>query len=300
MNVIEVTDLMRSFPCIGGWNDALVGINLQVAPGEVVGLLGRNGAGKTTLIELLMGLYPADTGQVRLFGLDPREAPVEVKRRIGYVPDKLLLPESMSFERVIAFHRELFATWDEEFANQVIEDFGLKVNQRLGDMSKGQAQQAALVCAVSHKPELLLLDEPAAGLDPAARREFLEVTIRLLHEQETTILFSSHHMNDVERLAERVVMLDGGQVLLDDSIDRLKEEFSLALVTKDAGVSQENLMDLEGCIRAREQNGVLRAVFSRNSEKALDLLQPHLESDSVRCEALPLEELFVELVGGRS
>ncbi len=298
MNILEVSQLKRAFPAPKGWSDALSGVDLGLEQGEVVGLLGRNGAGKTTLIDLIMGIYPPDAGSVRVFGLDPREHPVEVKRRVGYVSEKQILPELLSLTRLVDFHREVFPTWDDEFAAELIANFDLQPEKRIGTMSKGQARKAALVCAIAHRPELLLLDEPAAGLDPAARREFLETTIRLLGSDAPTVLFSSHHMNDVERLAQRVVILDEGRVLLDNSIDALREDFTLAILDQNSGLAEGDLQRLDGCLGVREHGGQLRAIFGHQPTRTSELLVERLGRDGAQCETLPLEELFVELVGG--
>lgn len=203
----------------------LDGVSFSLAEGEVVGLLGRNGAGKTTLIQIAMGLLYPQGGFVRVFGLSPTKDPVAVKKRIGYVAEDQVLPARSSIAELIAFHQYLFDRWDEELERQILERFGLARTSKIGSLSKGQARAVALLCAVCHRPELLILDEPAAGLDPAARREFLEVAIRFLNREGATILFSSHYMNDVERIGGRVVMLDGGKVRIDSDLDRLREKY---------------------------------------------------------------------------
>jgi len=207
MSIVEFREVHRGYT---RGVDILNGLTLGVEAGQVVGLLGRNGAGKTTLLRLAMGMLAPQSGQVRVFDLDPRRQAVEVKQRIGYVSEEQILPPFLRVGQVIDLHRGLFPTWDPALAGRLIERFDISARAKIKTLSKGQARQVALLCAVAHRPELLLLDEPAGGLDPAARREFLETSIQLLNEEGTTILFSSHHMTDVERLADRIVMIDDG------------------------------------------------------------------------------------------
>jgi ABC-2 type transport system ATP-binding protein len=201
MRVLEFNDVHRSYQ---RGSDVLRGISFSLEAGEVVGLLGKNGAGKTTLIRVAIGMIEAQKGSVRVLGLDPRQDALEVKRRVGYVSEDQVLPEFLSVGEVIRLHRGLFPTWDEGLERRLRERFALSAKSKIKSLSKGQARQVALLCAVAHRPELLLLDEPAGGLDPSARREFLETSIQLLNEAGTTILFSSHHMTDVERMAGRI------------------------------------------------------------------------------------------------
>ena len=217
--VFDFRAIVRSFkrdvPVING-------VTFALQAGEVAALLGRNGAGKTTLIRIAMGMLFPHAGCVRVFGASPTEDPVAIKRRIGYVAEDQVLPPGSSIAELIALHRYLFPHWDGALESELLDRFALQPATRIKHLSKGQARQAALLCAVCHRPELLLLDEPAGGLDPAARREFLETAIQLLNREGTAILFSSHHMNDVERLGGRVILLDEGKVRLDEDLDRLQ------------------------------------------------------------------------------
>ena len=190
-----------------------------------------------------MGMLHQQSGTVAVFGLDPLQQPIEVKRRVGFVSENQILPSTTSSVReVMALHRSLFPTWDEAMARDLSERFSIAANMRIKALSKGQARQVALLCALCHRPELLLLDEPAGGLDPLARREFLETAIEALNETGTTIVFSSHYLSDVERLAGRVVMLHDAGVLIDASMDELHEAFSIALVPhRDQGTSDASV-----------------------------------------------------------
>lgn len=182
----------------------LNGVSFTMNEGEVVGLLGRNGAGKTTLIRIAMGLLYPQEGSVRVFGISPTEDPVAVKQRIGYVSEDQILPPGSTVAELIDFHRYLFPRWDNGLEHELLDRFGLSTTAKIKRLSKGEARQVALLCAICHRPDLLLLDEPGGGLDPAARREFLEASIQLLNREGSAILFSSHHMSDVERLGGRV------------------------------------------------------------------------------------------------
>jgi len=300
MNIIEFKNVHRAY--VKG-EDVVKGITFGLHAGEVVGLLGRNGAGKTTLIRIAMGMLEAQTGTVRLFGLDPRVEPVEVKQRVGYVSEDQVLPAFMRVREVIAMHRRLFKNWDDEMARGLVERFRLPLESRISGVSKGQARQVALLCAVSHRPELLLLDEPAGGLDPAARREFLETSIQLLNETGTTILFSSHHLNDVERLADRVVLIHEGELLIDSDMDVMHEGYSIALVPYEAngdGAIRRSLARHDHCIAVREKPDALHAVFSLPPDRARDVLGEQFGIAGAHCRTAVLEEMFIELVEGQS
>jgi len=296
MKILEFKEIHRAY--LRGV-DVLHGVSFSIEPGEVVGLLGKNGAGKTTLMRIAMGMIEAQRGDARLFGLDPRQEPLEVKGRVGYVSEEQILPPFLSVGEVISLHRQLFPTWDDALAAQLSERFHLSPRVKIKNLSKGEARQVALLCAVSHRPGLLLLDEPAGGLDPAARREFLETAIKMLNEAGTTILFSSHYMFDVERLASRVVMLHEGRVLLDSPLDDLRENHSLALVPRGPRATRDALIALEGCLAARERADVLHAVFRFDPEGTRALLERELGVASAHCRNVALEEMFIELVGGQ-
>jgi ABC-2 type transport system ATP-binding protein len=275
MKVLALNDIHRSFepgvPVLGG-------VDLAIETGEVVGLLGRNGAGKTTLLHIAMGMLHQQQGTVEVFGLDPHRRPVEVKRRIGFVSENQTLPAFLKVHEVIELHRNLFPSWDDDMAQRLAEQFRIRPNIRIKALSKGQARQVALLCALCHKPELLLLDEPAGGLDALARREFLETSIQALSETGTTIVFSSHYLSDVERLAGRVVMLHDSKVLIDNSIDELHESFSIALVPHRPQGTSDALLALPECLGVRVRSDAVHA----------DAL----------CRTAGLEEMFIEIAGG--
>jgi ABC-2 type transport system ATP-binding protein len=297
MSVLEFSDIHRSY---GHGEEVLSGVSFSIGEGQVVGLLGRNGAGKTTLIHIAMGMLTAQVGTVRVLGLDPESQPVEMKRRVGFVSEDQVLPPAMKVKQVIALHRDLYPSWDSELEAELRQRFRFSDRTRVKDLSKGQARQVALLCAVSHRPELLILDEPAGGLDPAARREFLETSIDLLSEGGTSILFSSHYMTDVERLADRIVLLHDQKVLIDADLDALRESYTVAVLPADAGIRVAEIATSEACLRIRESRGSLRAVFRGDVDETRTLLEERLGIQGASASQVPLEELFVELLGGAS
>jgi ABC-2 type transport system ATP-binding protein len=293
--ILEFADVSRSYK---KGTPVLDGVTFGMAPGEVVALLGRNGAGKTTLIRIAMGTLFPHRGSVRVFGLSPTDDPVGVKRRVGYVAEDQVLPPRLKISELVAFHRYLFPLWDDVLERQLLDRFELAPGTRVKQLSKGQARQVALLCAVCHRPELLILDEPAGGLDPAARREFLETSIQLLNREGTAILFSSHHMADVERIGGRVVLLDKGKVRLDRALDQLREDTCIALVPRASDPEAAGIGRTPGCLGFRLVFDEWHALFEGAPDYVRDELHRSLGANGIRCVSMPLEELFIELVGG--
>lgn len=293
--ILEFNDVARSYK---KGTPVIDGVTFSMQQGEVVALLGRNAAGKTTLINLAMGMLFPHRGSVRVFGMSPTEQPVEVKKRIGYVSEDQILPPAMRVAEVIAFHRYLFKSWDLAMEKALLVKFGLTGgSQKIKELSKGQARQLALLCAVCHHPELLILDEPAGGLDPVARREFLETSIQILNREGTAILFSSHHMSDVERLGGRAVLIDAGKVRIDSDLDSLRENCCLAVIPQYAVTIVSDIQMVDGCIGARSMTNEWHAVFRGTPFEVSAQLHSRLNV-TAQCYRIPLEELFVELLGG--
>ncbi len=291
MSTIQVRDLAFSYLK----NEPILnGLDLSVEQGSVVGLLGRNGAGKTTLLSLLLGLMRPVSGSVRVFGLDPMTDGLEVKKRIGYVSEDQILPEHLTVTAVIRMFRAIFPDWDDAFVDTLMGRFQLPSNKPIRTMSKGQARQLALLCAVAHKPDLLILDEPGSGVDPVMRRELLETSIDLLSQSGSTILFSSHHVADVERLANRIVVLDNGSVALNSDSDDLKENHCVVTTTANPDAI-ERLRQMSGCLRTRSNRGMARAVIARSRTEVQTELARTLPE--AQAQAVSLEDLFIELVG---
>jgi ABC-2 type transport system ATP-binding protein len=216
--VIAVTNLSRTF----GEKKALNNISLMVQPGCVFGLVGENGAGKSTLIKHLLGFWRAQSGTVRLFGLDPVADPVAVLGRIGYLSEQPELPEWMRVDELLRYTQAFYPRWDAAYAERLRQQFELDPSARIKTLSKGQRARAGLIAAEAHRPDLLILDEPSSGLDPIVRRDILEAVIRTVTDQGRTVLFSSHLLDEVERVSDHIAMLHHGELRFSAPIDEIK------------------------------------------------------------------------------
>ena len=217
--IISVTGVTRRF----GAQTALDAVTWSLLRGGVYGLVGANGAGKTTLIKHILGLLRAEYGSVRVFGRDPVADPVGVLSRIGYLSEDHDLPEWMSVEELMRYSRAFYPAWDQGYAEELRRSFGLEPSARIKNLSKGQKARAGLLVALAHRPELLLLDEPSSGLDPVVRRDILEAIMRTIADEGRTVLFSSHLLDEVERVADHVTMINHGRIVLSGPLDAIKQ-----------------------------------------------------------------------------
>jgi ABC-2 type transport system ATP-binding protein len=217
--VIEMRGVTRRF----GPKLALVGVDLAVPRGVVFGLVGANGAGKTTLIRHVLGLLRAQTGSVRVFGVDPVADPAGVLARIGYLSEENDVPEWMRVEEFVRYSRAFYPRWDDGYAEELRGAFELPAQTRIASLSKGQRARLGLLAALSHRPEVLVLDEPSSGLDPVVRRDILEAIIRTIADEGRTVLFSSHLLDEVERVSDHVALIDRGRIAFSAPLDALKE-----------------------------------------------------------------------------
>jgi len=218
-HAVEVTGLSRRF----GSKLALNQLSLQVRRGRVFGLVGANGAGKTTLIKHLLGRLKAESGLVRVFGFDPVADPVAVLSRIGYLSENRDLPGWMRVDELLRYTAAFYPNWDAAYAEELRRQFGLEANAKIKTLSRGENAKAGLLIALAYRPELLLLDEPSSGLDPVVRRDILEAIIRTVADEGRTVFFSSHLLEEVERVADDMAMMFKGQVVLAGAVDDVKE-----------------------------------------------------------------------------
>src|SRR5213594_2279047 len=218
--VVTAANLVRRF----GSKAALNNVTLNVPSGSVFGLVGENGAGKTTLIKHILGLLRAEAGTVRVFGLNPVSDPVSVLGRIGYLSEQPDLPGWMRVDEFLRYTRAFYPKWDVRYAEEMRGQFGLDARARIKTLSKGQQAKLGLLAAQAHRPDLLLLDEPSSGLDPIVRRDILEAVIRTVADEGRTVIFSSHLLDEVERVSDYVAMLHKGTLKLCAPLDDIKAQ----------------------------------------------------------------------------
>ena len=219
-SVVAIANLSRRF----GSKTVLNDLSLYVPKGCVFGLVGENGAGKTTLIKHLLGILRAETGSVRVFGLDPVANPVPVLERIGYLAEQPDLPGWMRVDELIRYSQAFYPNWDAAYAEQLRQQFGLNSSARIKTLSKGQCAKAGLLTAQAHRPDLLLLDEPSSGLDPVVRKDILEAVITTVADEGRTVFFSSHLLEEIERVSDYIAMIQQGRLVLFGSLDDIKSQ----------------------------------------------------------------------------
>tara|TARA_R110002049_G_scaffold2750_2_gene21728 strand:+ start:604154 stop:605110 length:957 start_codon:yes stop_codon:yes gene_type:complete len=218
---VEVAGLRRSFR----GTLALSDVDLKVPTGSIFGLIGLNGAGKTTLIRHLIGALRPQQGTVTVLGEDPIADPEGVLREIGYLSEEDSLPTWMKIGELIDFCRALYPTWDDVYANELCDMFGLTRKTALKGLSKGQRARAGLLVAIAHRPKLLILDEPSSGLDPIARRDILEAIIHTINQDGRTVLFSSHLLDEVDRVCDSIAMMRGGKIIQTQTTEQIEKRY---------------------------------------------------------------------------
>jgi ABC-2 type transport system ATP-binding protein len=216
---VQIRDLSRQF----GSKLALDAVALEIPAGLVFGLVGENGAGKTTLLKHILGLLKPESGSVRVFGHDPVTNPVEVLRRIGFVSENRDLPAWMRVSELLRYMQPFYPAWDCQYAEQLRSQFELDPEARIKNLSRGQLAKAGLLVALAHRPELLVLDEPSSGLDPVVRRDILEAIIRTVSQDGRTVLFSSHLLDEIERVCDHIAFLHRGKMVLCGPLDEIKQ-----------------------------------------------------------------------------
>jgi len=288
--VVEVNGLSRSF----GARRALEGVSFSAAAGQVYGLVGANGAGKTTLIKHLLGVLRAATGSVRVFGLDPVRDPVGVLGRVGYLSEERELPEWMRIDELMAYTQAFHPTWDASYARELIETFGLDPAKKIKELSKGMRAQAGLVAAVAHRPELLILDEPSSGLDAMVRRDILDAVVRTVADDGRTVIFSSHLLDEVERMSDHVTLMHQGRVTLSGALDDVRRGYQRSRVRFANPFDQPPALDT---VLAMEGSGRSWSVVHNGSIEQLHRSVRALGGEVVESRDATLEEIFLARAG---
>ena len=289
--VIEANELRKSYK----GSPALNGLNLAVRAGSVYGFLGRNGASKTTTIKLLMGLLRADSGEARVFGMPSAgKASIEIHRRTGFVTEDKQLYPYMTVEEMIRFTRSFFPKWRDDLAKSYLKMFELPPRRKTADLSKGMLSKLILLLAISRGADLLILDEPSDGLDPAAVQDMLRELMSLAAAEGTTIFFSSHQLGEVEQIADHICIIDRGRAVVTGSLDDLKCQYQRVQVILERELNAP-VRWVEGAEHVRQEGRTVSILASRNIEALLAQAES-LPGASVERFPVTLQEIFLEHV----
>ncbi|MFG6412408.1 ABC transporter ATP-binding protein [Roseateles sp. DC23W] len=262
-------------------------LDWQLLPGQVVGLLGRNGAGKTTLLEALLGLREPDAGAVRLFGQDALALDDHARARIGYVPQHSDLFEGFTPAQLLAYFKSFYPRWNEAKVDGLMSRWDIARDQPIRKLSGGQKQRLSIIRALAHEPDLLVLDEPVASLDPAGRRDFLRELVSQVLDRGATVVFSTHILSDLERVAFNVAFLSGGRIALQAPLDELLDQ-----VRAFTG----SVTEMAGLMARLNAEALKRTPLEAGRERVLARLPAGGELPSgLAAERVSLDDLFTEL-----
>lgn len=285
---IELQGVCKSFRR----TQVLSNLSMRVERGKTFAFLGRNGAGKTTSIRMLLGLLNRDQGEVRVLGIDPTVEPLQVRARVGYLAEDQQMYGWMRVDEIVRFVAPFYATWDHDLALKYLREFELPLATKIKHLSKGQNVRLGLVLALAHRPELVILDDPALGLDPVMRKQFNRDLITHLQGEGRTVFYSSHLLYEVEPVADEVAILDGGRLVRQADTETLRRDVKQFVLDKAALAAMRDDMSVLELQRAGEDV----AVTVQNASAVRALLDR--EGIGYRVNDLNLDEIFAAYVAG--
>lgn len=280
-----------------GATEAVKDLSFEVPRGSIFGLLGRNGAGKTTTIRALLNLLQPTSGKLTVLGLDSKAGSLEIRRRVGYLPEEPDYYPWMTVDEITRFNAAFYPRWDRGLVDGLLEQLELPRERRLRELSRGMQAKVGLVLALGSRPEILILDDPTSGLDPIVRREFLEAMIANVHAEGGTVFFSTHLLHEMERVADEVAILHEGSLRARASLEALKSGTRKLRVIYPDRIPES--FPLPGLVRAeRNHHQALLTVTGFDDAMPGRLLEAGAER--VEVIDLSLEEIFVEMEKGGS
>lgn len=289
--IIEIKNLT----CRYGKTTAVRDLNLEVPEGSVYAFLGTNGAGKTTTIKTLMNLLPASGGNVRVLDVPATNLGPKELAQIGYLSENQKLPEALTIRQLIEYSRAIYPTWDDSFCLRLLETLSLPIDRRLEQFSRGMKIKAAMLISLSYRPRLLVLDEPFSGLDPLVRDELIQALIKLFDQENWTMFISSHDIDDVERLADWVGIIDNGRLCLSESLETLRTRFRRIDVTLPEGDFSQNQLSADAML-PEVMGGSARWIdphFVSETTTSAQIQQRFPQGTRFGTSPLSLREIFV-------
>lgn len=281
MNIIEMQNITKT---LGTFHLELSELNVQ--QGYITGFIGENGSGKTTTIKLLMNMLFADSGHIRILGMDMPKQATAIKQAIGYMGDQMGYPEKMRLQQLKNCIAPFYGNWNDKLYQKYIQHFRLDENKRYNDLSKGMRKQFDLIMALSHHPQLLLLDEPTANLDPLARDQFLDILLDQMDHDDLSVFFSTHITSDLDKVADDIIFLHHGRLLMTDTRDHLLETHRLV-----KGKSSLLIPEVERTFVHVQHNGFGFEGLCSDWQRTYELL-----GDEAIYERASLEDIFIHYV----
>ncbi|MBI3416653.1 MAG: ABC transporter ATP-binding protein [Verrucomicrobia bacterium] len=285
--VIEINHLVRRY----GRADAVNGLSLSVRAGSCFGFFGRNGAGKTTTIKCLLNLLKPTLGSISVFGMNPAENEVAVKKRLAYVPDQVAFYPWMTVRDTLNYFASFRERWNQQTEKNLLGQFRLDPSEKVNGLSKGQKTQLALISAICPEPELLVLDEPTSGLDPIVRREFIQTVIGAYQEADPanrTVFVSTHLISEFEGLIDEFVIIEDGREKLALGADAAREKFKKIRARFSGDVPA---MQMPGILDSRRDGRDLEIIANGEAANIMNRLRAH-SPESLTSESLTLEDIF--------
>jgi len=264
-------------------------LNLELEPGMVMGFIGPNGSGKTTTMHCMVGLIKPDSGRVEIFGRENDPNKTEWKLGIGYVGDKHVFYENWSGKKNLNFLKQFYPDWDTQLEHELIKRFEIPINKKAKELASGNRVKLSLIGALSHRPKLLILDEPTAGLDPVVRTEFLDVLFEVIESGERAIFYSTHILSDISRIADELTFLNNGQIALTTAKEDLTEKWRR--------ISFKLLNEKKEFVKAVqiENEGSNFKIISTNYETTISELK-QLGAESIQDTRMSVDEIAVQIL----
>lgn len=283
-NILEVRNLSKKFPGF-----SLKDLSFELPYGYIMGFIGPNGAGKSTTIKLIMNLIRKDGGEVKLFGFDHIRHETEVKNRIGFVYDENYYYEELSVGEMTKIIARIYKEWDQDLCSRYLKRFGIPAKQKIKSLSKGMKMKFALVIALSHNADLLIMDEPTSGLDPLIRTELLEILSDLIQDERKGVLFSTHITSDLDKTADYITFINNGEMVFSETKEKIIDDYRVIKGPKDSlhlGIRNK-------CLGLKEHNFGFEGLL-----KTADM--PGLEGvDCCMVEKPTLDDIMLYTVRGR-
>lgn len=279
-NILEIINLNKSYG-----NFKLSDVNILLPRGYIMGFIGANGAGKTTTIKLIMNMIKKDSGEIRVFGKDHVKYELYIKNKVGYVSEQPVFYENQTVAWNVNFAKNFYHEWDDERFEELLARFSIDRSKKINQLSKGMKMKTALAIALSHNPELLILDEPISGLDPIVRDELLGILMEFIQDESRSVFFSSHITTDIEKIGDYVTFIDNGRIILSEEKDKILENWKI--VKGDVSQVSNYKKDLIGIEQTR--------VYFKALVKDFDAFKAQYDISSLVIDKPSLDDILLHL-----